>query len=82
MVDMCYDIILYDMLWYDLWYDMIDDMRYDMIWYGMIWYDDMNHIIQLEFNHIYTCRNGRFSKPIGKTLCKYAKDGIHGDQQT
>ena len=62
-----------DMIWYL--------MRNDMIWYGMIWYD-MNHIIQLEFNHIYTCRNGRFSKPIGKTLCKYAKDGIYGDQQT
>ena len=30
--------MIYDMIWYDIWYDMI---WYDMIWYDMIWYDDM-----------------------------------------
>ena len=32
---MIYDMIKYDMIWYDMIYDMI---RYDMIWYDMIWY--------------------------------------------
>jgi hypothetical protein len=28
------------MMWQDIWYDMIRyDMIYDMIWYAMIWYD-------------------------------------------
>ena len=75
-------VLWYYIIWYVMICDMIWYLIWEMIWYGMIWYDDMNHIIQLEFNHIYTCRNGRFSKPIGKTLCKYAKDGIYGDQQT
>jgi hypothetical protein len=28
-------LIWYDMIWYDIWYDM---MIYDMIWWYMIWY--------------------------------------------
>jgi hypothetical protein len=38
---MIYDMICYDMIWYDIWYMiwyMIYDIWYD-IWYDMIWYD-------------------------------------------
>jgi hypothetical protein len=45
---MIYDMIWYDMKWYDIWYDIWYmiwyvmtwyDIIYDMIWYDMIWYD-------------------------------------------
>ena len=43
----CYDMIWYDdtiwydmMIWYDIWYDMMwCDVMWYMIWYDMIWYD-------------------------------------------
>jgi hypothetical protein len=35
-----YDI--YNMIWYDIWYDMI---WYDMIWYDMIWYDMHSQLV-------------------------------------
>ena len=50
--DICYDMVWYGLIWYDIWYDMInvlvwfdmiwliwyDMIRYDMVWYDMIWY--------------------------------------------
>jgi hypothetical protein len=36
--DIWYDMI-YDMIWYDIWYDMIYDMIWYDIWYDMIWYE-------------------------------------------
>jgi len=41
--------MIYDrMIWYDIWYDMIRyDMIYDMIWYDRIWYDMIYDMIYL-----------------------------------
>ena len=42
MVYMVYDIMIYDMvrymIWYGIWYD-IYDMVYDIMIYDMVWYD-------------------------------------------